>query len=115
MVDVGVVLRQMTSAGTKLNIVILDACRNNPFASASARGFDRGLAQIRGAEGTLISFATQPGNVAQDGDGNNSPFTEALAETIRKPGLDVLQTFNQVGLKVMRTTSGAQIPWTSTS
>ena len=115
MVEVGVVLRQMTSAGTKLNIVILDACRNNPFASASARGFDRGLAQIRGAEGTLISFATQPGNVAQDGDGNNSPFTEALAETIRKPGLDVLQTFNQVGLKVMRTTSGAQIPWTSTS
>jgi uncharacterized caspase-like protein len=115
MVDVGVVLRQMTGAGTKLNIVILDACRNNPFANASARGFDRGLAQIHGAEGTLISFATQPGNVAQDGDGNNSPFTAALAEVIRKPGLDVLQTFNQVGLKVMRTTGGTQIPWTSTS
>jgi Caspase domain len=115
MVDVGVVLRQMTGAGTKLNIVILDACRNNPFATASARGFDRGLAQIHGAEGTLISFATQPGNVAQDGDGSNSPFTDALAEAIRKPGLDVLQTFNQVGLKVMRTTSGSQIPWTSTS
>jgi hypothetical protein len=79
------------------------------------RATDGGLAQIRGAQGTLISFATQPGNVAQDGSGRNSPFTEALADTIRKPGVEVLQTFNQVGLQVMRATGGSQIPWTSSS
>jgi uncharacterized caspase-like protein len=115
MLNVSVVLRQMEGSGTKLNIVILDACRNNPFGGRGLRGTDGGLAQIRGAEGTLISFATQPGNVAQDGDGRNSPFTEALAEVIRKPGLEVLQAFNQVGLRVMRSTGGTQIPWTSSS
>jgi hypothetical protein len=115
MLNVALVLREMEGSGTKLNIVILDACRNNPFLARGLRGTDSGLAQIRGAEGTLISFATQPGNVAQDGDGRNSPFTQALAEMIHKPGLEVLQTFNQVGLKVMRATGGAQIPWTSSS
>ena len=111
MLNVALVLREMEGSGTKLNIVILDACRNNPFGGRGLRGTNSGLAQIQGAEGTLISFATQPGNVAQDGDGRNSPFTQALAETIRKPGLEVLQTFNQVGLKVVRATGGVQIPW----
>jgi hypothetical protein len=115
MVDVAVVLRQMEGSGTKLNIVVLDACRNNPLVSRGLRDTGSGLAQIHGAEGTLISFATQPGNVAQDGTGNNSPFTAALAQMIRQPGLEVLQTFNQVGLKVMRATGGSQIPWTSSS
>ena len=115
MLNVALVLREMEGSGTKLNIVILDACRNNPFGGRGLRGTNSGLAQIQGAEGTLISFATQPGNVAQDGDGRNSPFTQALAETIRKPGLEVLQTFNQVGLKVVRATGGVQIPWTSSS
>lgn len=115
MLNVALVLRQMEGSGTRLNIVILDACRNNPFGGRGLRAAEGGLAQVHGAEGTLISFATQPGNVAQDGGGKNSPFTEALAETIRKPGLEVLQTFNQVGLKVMRATGGTQIPWTSSS
>jgi hypothetical protein len=115
MLNVALVLREMEGSGTKLNIVILDACRNNPFGGRGLRGTNSGLAQIQGAEGTLISFATQPGNVAQDGDGRNSPFTLALAETMRKPGLEVLQTFNQVGLKVVRATGGTQIPWTSSS
>jgi hypothetical protein len=115
MLDVSLVLKQMEGSGTKLNIVILDACRNNPFGGRGMRGTAGGLAQITGAEGTLISFATQPGKLAQDGGGSNSPFTAALAETIRKPGLDVLQAFNQVGLKVMRSTANEQIPWTSSS
>ena len=115
MLNVNLVLRQMEGSGTKLNIVVLDACRNNPFGGRGLRATDSGLAQIRGAQGTLISFATQPGNVAQDGSGRNSPFTEALADTIRKPGLEVLQTFNQVGLQVMRATGSTQIPWTSSS
>jgi uncharacterized caspase-like protein len=82
MLDVSLVLKQMEGSGTKLNIVILDACRNNPFGGRGMRGTAGGLAQITGAEGTLISFATQPGKLAQDGGGSNSPFTAALAETI---------------------------------
>src|SRR4029079_17345454 len=70
--------------------------------------------QMRAPEGTLISFATQPGNTALDGDGN-SPYTRALSATIRKKGLDIFQTFNEVGLAVKRSTGGAQQPWVSSS
>ena len=115
MVDVNLVLRQMESAGTKLNLVILDACRNNPFGGRGLRSSDSGLAQMRAPEGTLISFATQPGNVAADGADGNSPYTKALATTIRRDGLDIFQTFNEVGLAVKRSTGGTQQPWVSSS
>jgi hypothetical protein len=115
MVDVALVLRQMEGSGTRLNLVILDACRNNPFAGRGLRSTDGGLAQMRAPEGTLISYATQPGNVAQDGDGGNSPYTKALAQTIRRAGLDIFQTFNEVGLAVKRSTGGQQQPWVSSS
>jgi carboxyl-terminal processing protease len=114
MVDVNVVLRQMEGAGTRLNLVVLDACRNNPFGGRGLRATDGGLAQMRAPEGTLISFATQPGNVALDGQGN-SPYTKALAATVRRPGLDIFQTFNEVGLAVKRSTGGSQQPWVSSS
>jgi uncharacterized protein YecT (DUF1311 family) len=127
MLDVNLVLRQMAGASTLLNIVILDACRNNPFGGRSLavgrvkeentrfRDTSSGLAQMRAPEGTLISFATQPGSVAQDGADGNSPYARALAETIRKPGLSIFETFNQVGLSVERATRGAQLPWVSSS
>jgi hypothetical protein len=115
MVDAALVLRQMDGAGTKLNIVILDACRNNPFGGRGLRASDGGLAQMRAPEGTLLSYATQPGNVALDGDDGHSPYTRALVETMQRPGLDVLQAFNQVGLIVKRATGSAQQPWVSTS
>lgn len=115
MVDVSLVLRQMEGAGTRLNIVILDACRNNPFGGRGLRAADGGLAQIRAPEGTLLSYATQPGNVALDGDDGHSPYTRALVDIMQKPGLDVLQAFNQVGLVVKRATGSAQQPWVSTS
>jgi uncharacterized caspase-like protein len=67
MVDTNLVLRQMQGSGTRLNVVILDACRNNPFGARGLRATDGGLAQMRAPEGTLISYATQPGSVAQDG------------------------------------------------
>ena len=92
MLDSNTVLRQMESAGSRLNLAILDACRNNPFGGRGLRATDSGLAQMRAPEGTLISFATQPGAVAQDGTNGNSPFTRALAQTIRRPGLDGDQT-----------------------
>ncbi|NPU67276.1 YARHG domain-containing protein [Bradyrhizobium sp. 83012] len=115
MVDVGLVLRQMEAAGTKLNIVILDACRNNPFGGRGLRSSDGGLAQIRAPEGTILSYATQPGNVALDGDDGHSPYTRALVDAVQRPGLDVLQAFNQVGLTVKKATASAQQPWVASS
>jgi uncharacterized caspase-like protein len=127
MLDTNLVLRQMEGAGTRLNIVILDACRNNPFGgrglavgraqdaqNSRLRATTGGLAQMQAPEGTLISFATQPGSVAQDGT-DNSPYAAALAETIRKPGLGIFDAFNQIGLQVKRATKGAQQPWVSSS
>jgi hypothetical protein len=113
--DVALVLRQMEGSGTRLNLVFLDACRNNPFGGRGLRSTESGLAQMKAPEGTLISFATQPGNVALDGNTGNSPFTRALARTIRTPGLGVFDALNQVGLTVKRATGGAQQPWFSTS
>jgi hypothetical protein len=115
MVDVNVVLRQMQGAGTRLKIVILDACRNNPFGVRGLRSSEGGLAQMRAPDGTLISYATQPGSVALDGGDGHSPYTRALASTVRRAGLDLFQTFNQVGLAVMRATGGAQQPWVASS
>jgi hypothetical protein len=73
------------------------------------------LIAAQAPEGTLISFATQPGSVAQDGVSGNSPYAQALAREMRQPGLDIFQTFNQVGLAVKRDTGGGQMPWVSTS
>jgi Caspase domain len=115
MVDVNLVLRQMQGSGKELNLVILDACRNNPFGGRGLRATGGGLAQMRAPTGTLISYATQPGSVALDGVGGNSPYTTALAQAIQKPGLDIFQTFNQVGLAVQRSTGGSQQPWVSSS
>ncbi len=126
MLDANLVLRQMEGAGTRLNIMILDACRNNPFGGrglAVGRGQDTirmrdtagGLAQMQAPSGTLISFATQPGSVAQDAAGRNSPYATALAQEMRHPGINIFQTFNEVGLAVQEATKGAQIPWVSSS
>ena len=115
MMDVNLVLRQMQGSGTRLNLVILDACRNNPFGARGLRSSEGGLAQMRAPDGTLISYATQPGNVAQDGSDGHSPYTKALAATLKQPGLDIFQAFNQVGLAVKRDTGGSQQPWVSSS
>jgi hypothetical protein len=115
MVDVALVLRQMEGSGTRLNLVILDACRNNPFGGRGLRATSPGLAQMQAPQGTMISYATQPGNVALDGADGNSPFSKALATTMRQPGLDIFQTFNEVGVTVKRSTGGAQQPWVSSS
>jgi len=109
------VLRQMEGAGTRLNMLLLDACRNNPFAMRGVRAAGSGLAQMQAPEGTLISYATQPGNVALDGTDGNSPYAWALASTLRKPGLTLFEVFNEIGLEVKRRTGGRQQPWVSSS
>jgi hypothetical protein len=115
MVDAQLVLRQMEAGNTKLNLLILDACRNNPFGGRGLRATGGGLAQMQAPEGTLISYATQPGNVAADGAGGDSPFTKALVDEIQKPGHGIFEIFNQVGLAVKASTGGAQEPSVSSS
>jgi formylglycine-generating enzyme required for sulfatase activity len=115
MLDTNLVLRQMEGSGTKLNVVILDACRNNPFGGRGLRATGNGLVQMQAPEGTLISYATQPGNVAQDGADGNSPYTKALAQTMLRPGLGIFDAFNEVGLAVKKVTGGTQQPWVSSS
>jgi uncharacterized caspase-like protein len=113
MLSLGPMLDQMK--GAKLKILMMDAGRDNPFASGGSRGGNEGSDRAVARLGTLISFATQPGAVAMDGDGAVSPYTRALADVIKRPGLDIFQTFNQVGLEVNRVTGGMQQPWLSVS
>lgn len=115
LVDIGFVLDEMGEAGNRLNIVVLDACRNNPLVAKGLRSTGDGLATMTAPAGTAIAFATQPGNVASDGAGKNSPYTEALARAISTPGLDLFDTFNEVGLSVKKATRGQQQPWLSSS
>lgn len=125
-VNAGLVLRKMDGGGAKINLMILDACRNNPFAGDGGghhrhehgQRLDRllgGLAEMKTPEGTLISYAAQPGNVAQDGVSADSPYSTALAEAMLQPGLDLFGVFNNVGLKVQQATGGAQRPWFASS
>lgn len=115
MISADNVLLQMDGAGTQLNLLILDACRNNPIASRGLRDAQSGLAQMRAPAGTMIAYATQPGNVALDGEGANGPYSVALSHAMREPDLDIFHVFNRTGLEVQRVTGGAQVPWTSNS
>jgi uncharacterized caspase-like protein len=112
LVDVDLMMRQLRDADSRLNMVVLDACRNNPFGGAGVRG-GGGLAEIKSRpSGTIISFATAAGEVARDGPpGHNSPYTAALVSAILKPGLSVLDTFNDVAVSVQRATNREQQPW----
>jgi uncharacterized caspase-like protein len=111
LVDAGKALRAMQQPATTLKILVLDACRNNPFQGRGLR--TPGLAEMRAPPGSIISYATQPGGVASDAlaHGRDSPYTTALAEAIRAPGVEVVRAFNDVGLRVSRETNSAQDPW----
>jgi uncharacterized caspase-like protein len=113
-IDANVVLSKMDSAKNSLNIMVLDACRNNPFAR-SFRSSAQGLAQMEAPSGTLIAFATAPGSVAADGDGSNGLYTKHLLDHIGRPGLPVEQLFKQVRIGVTKETSDRQVPWESSS
>ena len=104
----------MAHAGNRLNIIVMDACRNNPFK----RGFRsavRGLARMDATKGTLIAYATAPGDVAADGVGDNSPYTEALSGALATPGLTVERVFKEVRNRVVAETQNRQVPWEASS
>lgn len=113
-IDAGSILRKMESAGNDVNIVILDACRNNPF-SRSFRSLEQGLARMDGPVGSLIAYATAPGSVAADGTGRNGLYTRHLLNALDQTGLTIEQTFKVVRNEVRAETDGKQIPWESSS
>lgn len=108
------ILRAMEESPNPLNVVILDACRNNPFASAY-RSQARGLARMTAPSGSIIAYATAPGDVAIDGDGRNGLYTKHLLEAIQVPGLSLEEVFKQVRIDVVAETSGKQTPWEESS
>jgi hypothetical protein len=107
------ILDYMNNAGSKLNIAILDACRDNPFAAF--RTASRGLAVVSAPRGSVIVYATSPGSVAEDGTGRNGTFTAALLKHIGTAGLEMKQVFDNVGKEVQGATGGKQVPWVLSS
>lgn len=108
------ILEELEYSGSKLNLVILDACRNNPFLGR-ARGASGGLAAVDAATGTLIAYATAPGATASDGSGRNGLYTEHLLEALRIPNLQAEEVFKQVRIGVAEYSGGEQVPWESSS
>ena len=107
-------LQTLELAGGNANLVILDACRDNPFRRAT-RGLSLGLARMDAPIGSIIGYATGPGETALDGSGPNSPYTQALADALVTPGLAIEQVFKQVRRRVYEGTGGAQTPWEESS
>ena len=120
-IEVGQILAQM-EAEKRVNLVFLDACRDNPLARSFSRtlgarstAVGSGLAAIQSAVGTMIAYATQPDNVALDGDGRNSPFTAALLKHIATPALEISALMKRVRADVIAATRERQVPWDHSS
>jgi hypothetical protein len=107
------VMGTLESIQSRMNIVVLDACRNNPFPDVNDAG--RGLAIVDAPNGSIVGYSTAPGMEAQDGDGNHSPYTTAFLDTARVPNLPIEQLFKRVRLQVNNATNGRQTPWESSS
>jgi uncharacterized caspase-like protein len=106
------VMSALAAVPSKVRIVILDACRNNPFATTKQT---RGLAIVDAPTGSIVAYSTAPGTEATDGAGAHSPYTSAFIEVAQQPRLQIEQLFKQVRLKVHEATKGQQTPWESSS
>ena len=113
-VDVNSLIEGIRKAGNPMNMIILDACRDNPFGSVR-RLDQKGLSQLDAPPGTLLAYATAPGNTAIDGEGAHGLYTEHLLKEVRVPEAKVEDVFKRVRLAVRRRSNGQQIPWESTS
>jgi hypothetical protein len=113
-VDLSLLLGQFSAAKDKTFVVILDACRNNPFGSAY-RPEQKGLSQFDAPVGSLLAYATSPGNVASDGEGQNGLYTENLVRELGKRGTRIEDALKRVRLNVRLASHGEQIPWETTS
>ncbi|MET3908909.1 hypothetical protein ABID59_003255 [Bradyrhizobium sp. S3.3.6] len=107
------VMSTLETIPSRMRIVILDACRNNPFPDVNDAG--RGLAIVDAPNGSIVGYSTAPGAEALDGNAGHSPYTQAFLNVAREPNVPIEQLFKRVRLQVNQTTSGAQIPWESSS
>ncbi|WP_164718390.1 caspase family protein [Bradyrhizobium sp. LVM 105] len=107
------VMSTLETIPSRMRIVILDACRNNPFPEVNDAG--RGLAIVDAPNGSIVGYSTAPGAEALDGTGGHSPYTRAFLDVAREPNVPIEQLFKRIRLQVNQTTSGAQIPWESSS
>jgi uncharacterized caspase-like protein len=105
------VLSNMERSNSRMNIVILDACRNNPFPSLTRSAGEQGLTEMKRARGSFMAFATAPGSVASDGSGRNGLYTQELLKAVRKPGLTIEQVFKEVRANVLRMSGNKQNTW----
>ena len=108
------ILSQMQFAGNAVNLVFLDACRNNPL-TRSFRSGSRGLARVDAPRGSFVGYSTAPGDVSVDGESNNSPYALALVEELNMPGLSIEEAHRAVRGKVLAATNQRQTPWDSSS
>jgi Caspase domain len=110
------ILNTLTSVPSKMRILMLDACRNNPFPELKTAGSGLAIVDAKvGAPGTFLSFSTSPGAVAEDGSGSNSPYTNALLAAGKEQNIPIEETFKRVRLTVNKVTEGRQTPWDSSS
>lgn len=109
------VLSNMERSNSRMNIVILDACRNNPFPALNRSLGDEGLGEMRRAMGSFIAYATAPGSVASDGTGRNGLYTQELIKAVKKPGLTIEQVFKDVRQNVLRLSGNKQNTWDSSN
>jgi uncharacterized caspase-like protein len=109
------VLSNMERSNSRMNIVILDACRNNPFPSLTRSLGQVGLGDMRRARGSFIAYATAPGSVASDGQGRNGLYTQELIKAVSKPGLTIEQVFKEVRQNVLRLSGDRQNTWDSSN
>ena len=110
------ILSHMSDAGNKINFIILDACRNNPFERSWHRSPSvQGLSYMSAPYGTLIAYSTAPDKTASDGEGDNGLYTSILIDEIISPNLTILQVLQNVRLKLINLSNGKQVPWESTS
>jgi uncharacterized caspase-like protein len=113
-VDANYVLNEMDAAKSRVNIVVLDACRDNPLPR-TFRSASRGLALMNAPVGTIIAFSTSPGSVASDGSGQYGLYTQEFVKNVKTPGLPVETVFKRTLSGVKQQSGGNQIPWTSYS
>jgi hypothetical protein len=113
-VEVNSLTDGLVKAANPLNVIILDACRDNPFGTAKPTQ-QKGLSQMDAPTNTILAYATAPGNVASDGEGANGLYTENFLREIKVPEAKIEDVFKRVRLAVRRKSNGAQIPWESTS
>ncbi len=110
-----VVLANMERSSTRMNIVIMDACRNNPFPSSSRDVGGGGLAEIKRAKGSFIAYATSPGATASDGEGRNGLYTQELLKAMKRPGRTIEQVFKEVRQNVLKLSEDRQNTWDSSN